>query len=205
VHGQLPRHIEGRALLVPPQGLSVVSDIDDTVKKTQVRDTQEMLLNTFARSFQAVPGMAAHYRALAHDPETRFHYLSSSPIQLLPALDGFLRRSGFPGGSMHLRESTTWRTMIPGDGEGRTHKLAIIGQLLEDFPERRFLLVGDSGELDPEIYGEVARTAPHRIEGIVIRDATGEPRDAARYAGAFDGVPADRWHVLQDGGAWPLL
>ena len=200
----LPRRIEGRALLVPAQGLSVISDIDDTVKITQVRDQQQMLLNTFARRFAAVPGMAEHYRELARDPQTRFHYLSSSPIQLLPALGAFLRDERFPPGSVHLRESTTWRTLIPGDGESRAHKLAGIARLMEDFPQRRFLLVGDSGELDPEIYGEVARTKPERVEGIVIRDVTAENRDAPRYAGAFEGVDPARWHIVRDGRPWPL-
>lgn len=196
--------IEGQALLVPATGLSVISDIDDTVKVTQVRDQHEMLLNTFARSFKAAPGMAAHYQALARNPQTRFHYLSSSPIQLLPPLHDFLRDAGFPMGSMHLRESTTLRTLVPGEGESRLHKLAGIEGLMTDFPQRRFLLVGDSGELDPEIYGEVMRKNAGRIEGIVIRDVTNEARDAARYAEAFKYVDPARWHILRDGGAWPL-
>jgi len=198
------RAIDGRALLVPASGLSVISDIDDTVKITEVRDQQQMLLNTFVRALKAVPGMAERYRDLARDPQTRFHYLSSSPIQLLPALADFLRDAGFPPGSMHLRESTTWRTLIPDSGASRAHKLAAIARLMEDFPLRRFLLIGDSGELDPEIYGEVARTRPDRVEGVVIRDVTGEGRDAARYAAAFEGVAPERWHIFRDGGAWPL-
>ena len=185
-------------------GLSVVSDIDDTIKVTQVRDQHQMLLNTFARSFKAVPGMAQHYAALARNPQTRFHYLSSSPIQLLPPLQGFLQGEGFPPGSIHLRESTTLRTLIPGEGESRAHKLSGIARLMEDFPQRRFLLVGDSGELDPEIYGEVARKQGSRIEGIVIRDVTAEGRDAARYAAAFEGVDPATWHILRDGQPWPI-
>jgi hypothetical protein len=196
--------VEGLALLVPATGLSVISDIDDTVKVTQVRDQQQMLLNTFARPFRAVPGMAQHYGVLARNPQTRFHYLSSSPIQLLPALQGFLRDADFPPGSMHLRESTTLRTLVPGDGESRAHKLSGIARLMEDFPQRRFLLVGDSGELDPEIYGEVARANAGRIEAVVIRDATGEGRDATRYASAFQGVDPASWHILRDGEGWPL-
>jgi len=199
-----PRRLEGRALLVPASGLSVLSDIDDTVKITQVRNQQQVLLNTFVRVFKAVPGMAERYQNLARDPQTRFHYLSSSPIQLLPALADFLRDAGFPSGSMHLRESTTWRTVIPGSGESRAHKLAAITRLLEDFPRRRFLLIGDSGELDPEIYGDVARTQPERVESVVIRDVTGEARDAARYASAFKGVAPERWHIFRDGEVWPL-
>jgi len=204
VAGPAFRRIEGRALLVPASGLSVISDIDDTVKITEVRNQQQMLLNTFARAFEAVPGMAEHYRNLAGNPQTRFHYLSSSPIQLLSALADFLRDAGYPPGSIHLRESTTWHTLIPGSGESRAHKLAAITRLMEDFPLRRFLLIGDSGELDPEIYGEVARTRPERVEGIVIRDVTSEGRDAARYAIAFEGVAPERWHIYRDGAAWPL-
>lgn len=196
--------VEGRALLVPATGLSVISDIDDTIKVTQVREQQQMLLNTFARSFKAVPDMARHYNALARSPQTRFHYLSSSPVQLLPPLQAFLQDAGFPPGSMHLRESTTLRTLIPGDGESRAHKRSGIARLMEDFPQRRFLLIGDSGELDPEIYGEVARRQGHRIEGIVIRDVTNQGRDAARYAAAFDGVDPAAWHILRDGQPWPL-
>ncbi|MBS0450247.1 MAG: App1 family protein [Proteobacteria bacterium] len=206
-HARLPGPrpgVEGRALLVPPTGLSVISDIDDTIKVTQVLEQQQMLLNTFARPFKAVPGMAQHYGALARNPQTRFHYLSSSPIQLLPPLLGFLQDAGFPPGSMHLRESTTLRTLIPGEGESRAHKLAGIARLMEDFPERRFLLVGDSGELDPEIYGEVARKQGSRIEGIVIRDVTAQGRDAARYAAAFEGVDPATWHILRDGQPWPI-
>jgi hypothetical protein len=198
------RRIDGRALLVPAQGLSVISDIDDTVKVTQVRDQHQMLLNTFARGMKAAPGMAQHYRDLARDPQTRFHYLSSSPIQLLPALADFLRDAGFPAGSMHLRESTTWRTLIPGEGESRVHKLTAIKRLMETFPARHFLLIGDSGELDPEIYGEMARTQPQRVEAIVIRDVTAEGRDTPRYRSAFDGVDPARWYILTDGDSWPL-
>jgi len=49
--------------------------------------------------------------------------------------------------------------------------------------------------------GEVARTRPERVEGVVIRDVTGEGRDAARYAGAFEGVASERWHIFRDGGS----
>ena len=115
-----------------------------------------------------------------------------------------MQSEGFPPGSMHLRESTTLRTLIPGEGESRMHKLSAIARLMEDFPQRRFLLVGDSGELDPEIYGEVARKQGSRIEGIVIRDVTAEGRDAARHTAAFAGVDPAIWHILRGGQPWPL-
>jgi hypothetical protein len=198
------RRFRGGARLVPAQGLSVISDIDDTIKHTDVRNQREMLLNTFVRRFMPVDGMASHYRALAADPDTRFHYLSASPIQLYPPLADFLEDSGFPAGSVHLRESTSWRTLIPSEGESRTHKLAIIERLIADFPQRRFLLVGDSGEADPEIYGEVARAHARQVHGIVIRNVTRETREAERYVKAFDGVDERLWHLIHESEAWPV-
>ena len=203
--GELLHRFRGQALVVPAQGVSVISDIDDTIKRTQVRDRREMLLNTFARRFEAAPRMAAYYRALAQAPDTRFHYLSASPIQLYPALADFIRSTDFPAGSMHLRESTTWRTLIPGAEDSRAHKLNVIERLFTEFPQRRFVLVGDSGEADPEIYAQVFRAHSQRIDSIVIRDVTGEGRLSDRYRATFDGIDPVLWHILlPDTTAWPV-
>ena len=203
--GELLHRFRGQALVVPSEGVSVISDIDDTIKRTQVRDRREMLLNTFARRFEAAPRMAAYYRALAQVPDTRFHYLSASPIQLYPALADFVRDNDFPAGSMHLRESTTWRTLIPGAEDSRAHKLGVIDRLLTEFPQRRFVLVGDSGEADPEIYAQVYRANPQRIDSIVIRDVTDEGRLSDRYRATFEGIDPVLWHILMpDTTAWPI-
>lgn len=191
-----PRRFHGRVLWVPDAGLSVVSDIDDTIKHSQVRDRRELLLNTFVREFAAVPGMAARYRQL-DAPDTRFHYVSGSPLQLLPLLAEFLVGARFPQGSVHLREATSIAKVLPLPGSTRTHKLAAIGALLADFPQRRFLLVGDSGEADPEIYAELARAHPAQVVGIRIRDVSGEPADSPRYARTFAGLSPERWQVFQ--------
>lgn len=202
--GELLHRFRGQALIVPAQGVSVISDIDDTIKRTQVRDRREMLLNTFSRRFEAAPRMAGWYRALAKTPDTRFHYLSASPVQLYPALSDFIRGADFPAGSMHLRESTTWRTLIPGEQDSRAHKLGVIERLLAEFPQRRFMLVGDSGEADPEIYAQTFRSHPDRIDAIVIRDVTGEDRRAERYRATFEGIDPVRLHiVMPDTTAWP--
>jgi len=183
---------------LPAGGLSVVADIDDPIKRTEVRDHREMLLNTFVREFAPVPGMAAWFQRVARaDPAASFHYVSGSPHQLHPALAGFLEEQAFPAGTMHLR-SVSISKEIFGAGGTRAHKLAAIGQLLEDFPRRRFVLVGDSGEQDPEIYGELARAHPDRIVAILIRDAAGEPADSPRFAEAMRGIPHERWRLFAD-------
>jgi len=197
------REFLGRALQVPAQGLSIISDIDDTIKHTQVRNSHEMMLNTFTRPFTEVPGMAAQYQRMAGDAQTRFHYLSGSPIQLYPPLANFLSEAGFPDGSIHLRESTSWRNLLSNAASSRAHKLSVIEKLLAYFPHRRFLLIGDSGEADPEIYAQVLRTHPLQIEAIVIRDVSDEDRSSARYRKTFGDLDAARWFILQEGQPWP--
>lgn len=191
-----PRQFTGELVLMPPRGLSIVSDIDDTIKSSQVRDRAELVRNTFLREFKPVPGMAAWYQAHADAAEsTRFHYLSSSPHQLWPALDAFLRASAFPIGSVHLRHIKLFDELFGNGDSSRRHKLGTLHQLLQQFPQRQFILVGDSGEADPEIYAEIARAYPSQVTAIFIRDVTGEAADAPRYQQTFAGVDA-RWQIF---------
>lgn len=60
------------------------------------------------------------------------------------------------------------------------------------------ILIGDSGEKDPEVYGTIARERAPQIRRIYIRDVTNEAATAKRYEVAFDGVPRDKWVVFQD-------
>lgn len=160
----------GRIHLVDVAGLSVISDIDDTVKETNVANRRELLANTFVREFRAVPGIADVYRTW-HGHGTAFHYVSASPWQLAPCLDAFLGDVGLPAGSLHLKlfrlKDSTPLGRLPSRKRG---KRRAIEKILGDFPERRFVLVGDSGERDPEIYAAVARRRPGQVVGIHIRE-----------------------------------
>jgi phosphatidate phosphatase APP1 len=155
--------------VIEPEGLSVISDIDDTVKVTNVADRRELLRNTLLREFVAVPGMAEVYRRW-QDGGTAFHYVSASPWQLSRCLCGFLDDAGLPAGSMHLKlfrlKDSTPLGRLPSR---KRSKRRVIEQVMADFPGRRFLLVGDSGERDPEVYAAVARRRPDQVAGIVIR------------------------------------
>lgn len=202
-----PRKFSGHALHVPAEGLSVVSDIDDTIKQSNVRDRRELMLNTFARRFKPVPRMAATYRELvARDPAgTRIHYVSSSPLQLLPPISEFLQANDFPDGSIHLRALTSLRTLLRAAGDSSAHKLDTIRALLHDFPQRTFVLVGDSGERDPEIYATLAREFPAQVVAVVIRDVSGEARDGSRYVDGYAGLEPQLLTVFVDTDAWSLV
>jgi phosphatidate phosphatase APP1 len=163
----------GRIQMIAEQGLSVISDIDDTVKVTNVANRRELLANTFIREFQAVPGMVELYRRW-QDRGVAFHYVSASPWQMADCLRIFLADVGLPAGSMHLKlfrlKDSTPLGRLPSK---KRSKRRAIEQIMDAFPGRRFLLVGDSGELDPEIYASVARRRPHQIAGVRIRQVEG--------------------------------
>ena len=186
------------AFLLNPEGLSVISDIDDTIKVTQVSDRNELVRNTFCRPFRPVAGMADLYRGWAATNGTAFHYVSASPWQLYLPLAEFVRSNGFPRGSFHLRNFRVKDgTFLDLFRSPEHYKLTAIEALLERYPHRRFVLVGDSGERDPEVYAELARRHPNQVAGILIRDVTGESTSAPRYVRVFAGLPANRWRVFE--------
>lgn len=192
------RHFGGAALLLADSGTSVISDLDDTIKISEVRDKAKLLKNTFMREPVAVPGMADFYRRWAGAGAT-FHYVSASPWQLFDVLGTFFKSADFPAGSVHMKQFR-WKdsSFFSLFEDPRGYKLPILRDLLRRSPGRRFVLVGDSGELDPEAYGELARELPAQVAAIHIRDVTGEGRDAPRYAAAFADLPAERWTLFTD-------
>lgn len=193
------RRFTGRCDLIPDEGWSVISDIDDTVKITGVGDHERVLENTFARPFREVPGMAELYQRWSARPGMAFHYLSASPWQLYEPLEAFRERVGLPRGVYHLRVfQIKWNELPDVSIPPREHKLPQIERLISDFPKRRFILVGDSSEQDPEIYGEVARKYRRREIHIFIRDLDSRTGRDQRYQRAFAGLPKDRWQVFEE-------
>jgi phosphatidate phosphatase APP1 len=195
---QSAREVAGSVQLVPDQGVSVVSDIDDTIKVTDVGNRQELLANTFVREFRSVPGMADVYRRWA-SAGVCLHYVSSSPWQLFEPLYELLDRDGFPLGSMELREfRLSDRRSFQNIEGSREQKQALVSQLLARFPQRSFVLVGDAGEQDPEMYVDLYRKHPHQVRQICIRNINDEAADSERYQQAFAKLPRDRWMLFDD-------
>lgn len=191
------RVFSGRIQLVAPRGLSVVSDIDDTIKITEVHDRRAVLRNTFLRPFEPVAGMADVYQDWA-EADMAFHYVSASPWQLYVCLEQFRLDSQFPSGSFDLqlfRWTDRSALNVFSDPDGL--KRPAIEALIEAYPGRRFLCVGDSGQRDPEMYGELARKYPRQIARICIRNVTGERADGERFRRAFAGLDDAQWQVFQ--------
>lgn len=175
------RQFCGRVRLIEPQGVSIISDIDDTVKITEVTDRKKMVENTFYKPFVAVPGMAERYTAWSRQ-NIPVHFVSSSPWYLYSELDSFLRRAGFPPASLSLkyfrfRDHSFLNLFKAGD----VTKPPQINQILTQYPQRKFVLIGDSGEQDPEVYAGIKRQHPEQIRGIWIRNVTGEHLTNPRF------------------------
>jgi phosphatidate phosphatase APP1 len=179
--------------LLEPEGQSVISDIDDTVKVSEVPAGKAILArNTFLRDFVAAPGMQTRYQALA---DAAFHYVSGSPWQLHRPLSRFLiDESRFPAGSFHFKELrghalTAMRSLEDlanfANPEGTvTHKVDQISRIMKRFPARRFILIGDSGERDPEVYREIVNTFGAQVREVLIRDVVNARQiDSGRLAG----------------------
>ena len=147
----------------------------------------------FSPSDDAIIGLDLHQATAAAAP---------IPLGHAEGLLEFLDDAGYPAGSLHLREMTSWVSLLGATPDSPSHKRGAVDRLLRDFPGRRFLLVGDSGEHDPEIYAGIAREHGSRIAGIAIRDVTGEPAGASRWQVVFEGLPEDLWTVFKDGGDW---
>lgn len=195
-HCDAPMQCIGRAQLLSPTGVSVISDIDDTIKHTDAISRRELLANTFLREFRSVEGMAALYQEW-FKLGAAFHYVSASPWQLFEPLYELCRREGFPPGSFHLRsfrlrDHMLRRVLLLR----RSGKSTVIRSILSRFPRRTFVLVGDSGEKDPEIYGAIARRFPDRVASILIRNLPHRPLEAARLRKAFREIPAGRWQLF---------
>jgi phosphatidate phosphatase APP1 len=180
------------------QGVSVISDIDDTIKVSDVLDKSALLKNTFCRPFKPVGGMAEVYRAWETSHAARFHYVTASPWQLYVPLSDFTRSNNFPAGTWHMKDFRVKdRSVLELFASPERYKPGVIEPLLKRFPRRQFVLVGDSGEKDPEIYGALARKYPKQIRRIFIRDVTGESAESDRYAKAFARLPRERWRIFK--------
>ncbi|MCE5230248.1 DUF2183 domain-containing protein [bacterium] len=197
-HGQT-RNFEARIQLIPPTGISVISDIDDTIKHTEVLNRKRMLANTFWLPAQPVAGMADLYRSLGKSGAA-FHYISGSPWQLYEPLGEFIATHGFPAGSMRFRDfRVTDHNLIELlAGDVSSYKTKQIEEVLKRFPRRTFILVGDSGEKDPEIYGAIARKHPRQIGFIFIRKVEGSNLSDARFQRAMRGIANDRVVLFRD-------
>lgn len=174
----------------------VVSDIDDTVLLTKATSLLQMMRLTLMSSSKArvaFDGVSEFYRAL-HNNSNPFFYVSSSPWNLYEFLDDFMQLKGIVPGPILLRDFGIDRKKFIA-GDHKTHKLSQITKVLDCYPDLPFILIGDSGQRDPEIYAQCVTDYPGRILAIYIRNAS-DPDEQHTLAQRLKALRADNVPML---------
>lgn len=174
---------QGQVFVPPPRARRVIiSDIDDTVMYTGVLNKAAMMWRLFMqgpKSRLAFPGVAALYRALhagpAGDELNPMLYVSRAPWGIYEVLQEFFRLHRIPVGPiLFLREwGITLRRPLPRRAED--HKLILIRDMLKLYHDLPFVLIGDSGQHDPEIYARIVQEHPGRVAAVYVRNVTRSP------------------------------
>lgn len=178
--GQAPVTATGQVLVPSSQSqFGVISDIDDTVLQTDATSVIGTFRATFlnnAHTRLPFHGVAALYRALQQGttPNTinPLFYVSSSPWNIYDMLVDFLSIQGIPLGPLMLRDwgVSADESQTPSSHHG--HKTIAIQRIMDTYPELPFILIGDSGQKDPEIYREIVHRYPQRVLAVYIRNVS---------------------------------
>ncbi len=171
-------------VLIPPASaqFAIVSDIDDTVIQSRVSNfllaARGVILGN-ARTRLPFTGVAAFYEALRNgrsgSEKNPIFYVSSSPWNIYDVITEFMDLQKIPHGPVLLRD---WDISFGALSSHRhfEHKGKAIRNIMEFYPHLSFILIGDSGQHDPEIYRQVVQEFPNRIKAIYIRDVSRNPQ-----------------------------
>lgn len=172
--------------IVPPAEarFGIISDIDDTVVKTDVANMMRMMrLVLLTNAYTRLPfeGVAAFYRALHSGPAgpstNPIFYVSSSPWNFYDLLMEVFHVHEVPPGPLFLKDYGLARDLLLSRNHAE-HKLSAISHIFDTHAPLPFVLIGDSGQKDPEVYAEIARRYPDRVLAVYIRDVSPDLRDA---------------------------
>jgi len=170
------RGVEGRVLVVDPAArIGVVSDIDDTIIHTGLtRLVEAVRTSLFVAEEARVPiaGAAELYQALVQNDAGRapVFYVSTGAWNLHAVLERFLSRHNFPTGPLLMTDWGPGWSWLFREGS-MIFKSRVITALIDEHPQLRWVLVGDSGQHDPEAYAAVIRARPDRVHAAYIREA----------------------------------
>lgn len=172
-------------IMVPPADaqFGVISDVDDTILVSHSTEMVKKAQLTFfnnARTRLPFKGVSAFYQALQKGKDGKKHnpifYVSSSAWNLYDLLIHFCEVHDIPKGPVLLRDlGVTTDKFIKIGHIG--HKMEKIEQVFNAYPDLPFILIGDSGQKDPEIYEKVVQNYSQKIVAIYIRDVSKDGRD----------------------------
>ncbi len=185
----------GEVQLIPEEGLTVISDVDDTIKISEVLDKKVLIKNTFVKPYKTTEGFPEYYKALQKQG-AYFHYVSASPWQLQPSLKPFMDEH-YPKGTITLRDfrlkDSSLLNFLKSSAE---YKIGQINSIIKRYPKHQFILIGDSGEHDPDVYAKIYQLFPKNIKAIQIRAVEGSNLSDQRFEKIFQSIPKSLWQVF---------
>ena len=161
---------------VAPAGerVGIICDVDDTIMVTALPRPMLAAWNSFVLSEHArmaTPGMPVLLDRLHRRyPTAPIMYLSTGAWNVAPTLERFLARNAYPSGTLLLTDWGPTRTRW--FRSGAAHKVDSLRRLVTEFPETKWILIGDDGQRDPDIYSGFALRYPEHVAAIVIRNLT---------------------------------
>ena len=169
-------------LTSPPLG--VISDIDDTLTPTDVTDKIKLIRNTLFHNTYDVKVFDGAAKALAavvgkgeeSRPMLPLFYLSGSPWALHNRIADAFERLGLPHGVTILRRYS----QEPFDPFHFKHPHLL--EIVDANPGFRWMLCGDSGEKDPEVYHTLMEERPGAVEIVFIHNLKDKPLSSERFS-----------------------
>lgn len=157
--------------IVEPEGVSIITDIDDTIRLTGVLgDKRELFRNIFSKPYSSceISGVSQWFRELHDVYKCSIHYVSNSPWQVFDVVEGFMTYFNFPITSVHLRQYSG-NLVASFTQPSAERKRPSIVSLFDEFPRRKFILIGDTGEQDLEAYLSLIPNYSPQIAAIYLR------------------------------------
>lgn len=156
----------------------IISDIDDTIIHTDIINKVQMILNTIRYDSEnrvAFDGVPELYRKLSQNHQNPLLFVSGSSYNLYEMLDVFCRLNEIPKAPFVLRDLGIGPSQWVKESS-HSFKTRNIEMILEVYDELSFILIGDSGEEDPEIYLDIHQKYPGRVKAIYIRHVHSDAR-----------------------------
>lgn len=159
----------------------VISDLDDTLIHSFIHNKFKQirtLLFTSVENRKTVITMANLIRHFSDSGAVPF-YLSNSEQNLFPMLNRFLALNQFPAGPLFLKQYIGLRQLVWRKKHNlkNFHKRNVLEKIVQLFPDKQYILIGDNTQHDLAIYLEAAETYPKNIQYIIIREVSEKPSD----------------------------
>ena len=170
--------------------IGIISDFDDTVKHTSADKTIQMIKGILIGNYKtdkAIPGVSSLYKGILSNPQSTgfdcVHYVTGSPTNLYLRVQNFLKLNGFPQGSMSMKSPGS--RLEPTVSDTFSYKVAKIRPIINAYPNKKFVLFGDTTQKDTEVYLKIKQEFPKNVAGIYINNATKANPADPKYNGVM--------------------